>query len=298
MKLRAKQIILFFLIFALIFAMPGCGKDKKKTSVSSTLTVTFLDVGQGDCAFIECDGEYMLIDAGPKGSSDKVRKYLLQENVYTLKYLVLSHLDEDHIGGILKDALRNVSIEYVLSNQHISVNTELERKLIAYKQKIPQKGDTFQLGSAKIEVISVQSSDRNDSLVIMIHHGKTRFLFTGDIEAAQQKEVADTLLSMAKDIKKSEVLIKMPHHGAYNPDNSFLGDITENYLATMVNHSYAKYFVISVGKNNRYGHPHKKTIEIIEQALPSGKHKKDCLFRTDENGDIVFTSNGKKITPS
>lgn len=298
MNLITKRIILFLLIFALIFAMPGCGKDKKKASASSTLTVTFLDVGQGDCALVECDGEYMLIDAGPKGSSDKVRKYLLRENVYTLKYLVLSHLDEDHIGGILKDALRNVSVEYVLSNQNISVNTELERKLIAYKQKIPKKGDTFQLGSAKVEVISVRSENRNDSLVLMIHHGKTRFLFTGDIEAAQQKAVADTLLGMSKELKKAEVLIKMPHHGAYNPDNSFLDGITENYLATLVNHSYARYFVISVGENNRYDHPHKKTLEIIEQALPSGKHKKDCLFRTDENGDIVFTSNGKKITPS
>ena len=261
------------------------------------MTVTFLDVGQGDCALIECDGEYMLIDAGPKGTSREVQRYLLQENVRNLKYLVISHLHEDHIGGILKDALVNVSIDCVLSNQDISANMELASKLAAYKQIIPQKGDTYRLGSATIEMISVRSSNRNDSLVLMIEHGKTRFLFTGDIEAEQQKEVADTLLGMSNELKKSEVLLKMPHHGAYNIDENLPYDASDNYLYSLINHSYASYFVISVGNANSHGHPDEDTLDLINNTLSSKDLKeRDHLFRTDKNGTIVFTSNTKKIT--
>ena len=92
----------------------------------------------------------------------------------------------------------------------------------------------------------------------------------------------------------------MPHHGGYNADPSLPSGASDNSLATLVDASYAKYFVISVGEGNSYGHPHRETLDIISQALDTDVQALDrsaYYFRTDKCGNVVFISNGKKIIP-
>lgn len=288
------RIIILLLIFCIVLAAVGCSKS----SVNSTLTVTFIDVGQGDAALVECDGEYMLIDTGPnsKTSSDKIRGLLLEKDIFTLKYLVISHMHDDHYGGLINNALQNVKIETTLCNEDPYRNSNVGSHLDGSRLIIPKPDETgYKIGSATIEIVDVRADKKNDSLVLLITHGETSFLFTGDIEKEAQSSAAAKLREMADTLDGGENLIKMPHHGAYNSDPFLPDNASDNSLATLVSAAYAKYFVISVGKND-YGHPDHRTLEVIDQAAPEGFKKTEYLFQTNNNGNIVATSDGKKIT--
>lgn len=288
------RIITLLLIFCIVLSVVGC----TKSSGNSPLTVTFIDVGQGDAALVECDGEFMLIDTGPnnKATGDKIRRLLLDKGIFTLKYLVISHLHDDHYGGLINNALQNVKIETTLCNEDPYRNSNVGRHLDGSQLIIPKPGETgYNLGGATIEIVDVKADKKNDSLVLLITYGETSFLFTGDIEKEAQSSASAKLREMADVLDGGENLIKMPHHGAYNSDPFLPDNASDNSLATLVSAAYAKYFVISVGKND-YGHPDPKTLEIIDQAAPKGYKKTEYLFQTNNNGDIVATSDGKKIT--
>ena len=292
-----KRILALFLIICIILPAAGCSKS----SYGSTLTVTFIDVGQGDAALVECGGEYMLIDTGPdnKTSSDKIRRLLLEKNILTLKYLVISHMHDDHYGGLIKDALRNVKIETTLCNEDPHKNSNVISNLDGSRVIIPTPGEKgYMLGSATIEIIDVRADQPNDSLVLLITHGKTSFLFTGDIEKDAQSRAAAKLREMSDKLENGENLIKMPHHGAYNSDQYLPDNAYDNSLGTLVTAAYAKYFVISVGKNNSYGHPHRDTLDLIDRVLKIHNLDPSTHFSRTDEGDIVATSDGKKITIS
>ena len=290
-----KRIIALVLILSIVLAVAGCSRS----AGNSKLTVTFIDVGQGDAALVECGGESMLIDTGPnnKTTGEKIRKLLLDKGIYTLKYLVISHLHDDHYGGLLNNALQNVEIKATLCNEDPYRKSNVASCLDGSRLIIPKAGEEFSLGSATIKVVDVSSNQANDSLVLLISYENTNFLFTGDIEKEAHSRVAEKLRELSNELEGKENLIKMPHHGAYNSDQYLPNDAYDNSLNTLVSASYAEYFVISVGKNNSYNHPHRETLELIDQVLE--KHnldKTEHFFRTDENGDIVVTSDGKTIT--
>ena len=259
------------------------------------LTVTFIDVGQGDSALVECGGEAMLIDVGPntRTVSGKIRQLLLEKDIYTLKYLVISHLHEDHYGGLVGDALKNVEIQTTLCNEDPYKLSHVGSHLGGSRLIVPKKGETYTLGGATVTVVDACAGQPNDSLVLLISYGDTGFLFTGDIEKEAHSRVSKALRDMSAELGK-EVLIKMPHHGAYNSDPFLPDNASDNSLATLVSAAHATHFVISVGKND-YGHPDRRTLELIRQAL-HGADPEAHLFRTDENGDIAAVSNGKTIT--
>lgn len=290
-----KRIIALFLIISIVLAVTGCSKS----AGNSKLTVTFIDVGQGDAALVECDGEYMLIDTGPnnKATGEKIRKLLLDKGIYTLKYLVISHLHDDHYGGLVNNALQNVEIKAILCNEDPYRKSNVASHLDGSQLIIPTQGETYSIGSATIKIVDVCADQSNDSLVLLINHKNTNFLFTGDIEKEAHSRVAAQLRAMSDELSGGENLIKMPHHGAYNSDQFLPDNAYDNSLGTLISASYAKYFVISVGKNNSYNHPHRETLDLIDQVLRvQNLDKAAHLFRTDENGDIVATSDGKTIT--
>lgn len=290
-----KRIFALFLIFSIVLTVTGCSKSVG----NSKLTVTFIDVGQGDAALVECDGEYMLIDTGPnnKATGEKIRKLLLDKGIYTLKYLVISHLHDDHYGGLVNNALQNAEIKATLCNEDPYRKSNVASHLDGSQLIIPTQGETYSIGSATVKIVDVCADQSNDSLVLLISHGNTNFLFTGDIEKEAHSRVAAQLRAMSDELKDGENLIKMPHHGAYNSDQFLPDNAYDNSLGTLISASYAKYFVISVGKNNSYNHPHRETLELIDQVLQVYSLDKAAhFFRTDENGDIVATSDGKTIT--
>jgi len=117
---------------------------------------------------------------------------------------------------------------------------------------IPAIGDTFELGSAAVEVVDVCAEEDNDSLVLLITYGDTRFLFTGDIEEAAQKRISDKYENELDEPFNID-LIKMPHHGSYT-------GTLYRFLRTFM----PEYAVISVGKGNTYGHPHTQSVHFCD----------------------------------
>lgn len=288
-----KRIVALILLLAALLCLCSCAKDKE-----SSFCIQFIDVGQGDAALVECDGHYMLIDGGEKSAGAKVSETLAEEGVRKLDILVASHLHSDHIGGLIGALDHGPRIGRVISNADDG-DTETFREFKQALRKsrsrirIPSVGDRFELGSATVEVVDVSAREDNDSLVLLITYGKTRFLFTGDIERRAQLRVAEAL-GLDREKQGDWVsLIKMPHHGAYHDDAGY----AENALYRLFWEYDPDYFVISVGEDNRYGHPHSETMALIEDMVVKAKGQawEDHVFRTDERGDVTVRSNGKEI---
>ena len=283
-----KKFVSLILVFTLSLCLCAC----TQTSRDSTFSVQFIDVGQGDAALVECDGHYMLIDGGDKSAGDKVYNVLVEKDIRALDYLVISHLHSDHYGGLIKALTYAQKIrEKVFCNAKYSDKapfSDFQNRLLnigAPKITIPRSGESFYLGSAKVEFLyvaanenSISVAEPNDSLVLLITYGQTRFLFTGDIEYTAQTTIAE---SFDNSSDNSISVIKMPHHGAYQ-DNRH-----RTALYHLIRSYHPQYGVISCG-SNQYGHPDSRTLSLLEDADVT-------VYRTDKDGDITFRSDGKSI---
>lgn len=294
------RVVSILLVIVLVFSLCSCGS----TGPNSSFSIKFIDVGQGDAALIECDGHHMLIDGGDKKHGENVYRALEQEQVRRLDILVISHFHEDHYAGIL-DGIKNVTkIDKVISNEDTYLNGKGEDEDVNFEDSreeeavfadfnhaismagvnqitIPKKGEKYYLGRAVVEVVDVASGKNNDSLVLLVTYGDTKFLFTGDIEENAQKRISDNYANVSDKEYKID-LIKMPHHGSYT-------GTLYNFFRTFM----PDYVVISVGANNRYGHPDQKTLDMMTNDKSGWKPK---IYRTDLNGDIVVLSDGKTLS--
>lgn len=281
MKRRLLSIICLLI---LVFGLCGC----TDTASSSSFSIVFLDVGQGDSALVECDGHYMLIDGGDVQAGDKIYRALEERGIQKLDILAISHLHEDHYGGLIKALTYASSIGKTICNSSESSSdkfAELEHQLSINEASItiPHEGDKYKLGSADVEVVDVASAEANDSLVLLVTYGDTRFLFTGDIQYSGQKRLVEKYAKGGDEVFKIDV-IKIPHHGSWGPGGS-----NDNDLNRLMRTFSPDYAVISVGAGNRYGHPHRETLELLDQAEVK-------VYRTDQNGDITVKSNGKELS--
>lgn len=253
--------------------------NQKVKGKTSELTVHYLDVGQGDCILAECDGEYMLIDAGDNDQGTKIQNYLTKQGVKKLKYAVGTHPDADHIGGLdvilYKFACGTVMMPDMTKDTATYRDVVDTMKQKKYKNTVPEPGDSFKLGSAVCTVLGPTKSyedANNNSIVLMVEHGENRFLFMGD---AEEEEEADILKSGA-DVEAD--VLKAGHHGSrYSSSKKFLEAVSPEYA------------VISCGENNSYGHPHAETLNNLRAMGVE-------VFRSDEQGTIVAVSDGSKIT--
>lgn len=282
MKKTLRKILLplALLLVVLISACAATGAVDK----NSTFSILFLDVGQGDAALVECDGHYMLIDGGDSAAGEIVYGALKERDIRKLDILAISHLHADHIGGLPRALAYATSISRTICNANYSdkqVFRNLEHELAINDSKItvPATGESLMLGSATIEVIDASAEEENDSLVLLITYGDTRFLFTGDIESTAQTRISD-LYENESDSPFEVDLIKMPHHGSYT-------GTLYRFLRTFM----PDYAVISVGADNPYGHPSRNTMELLENPNLGA-----TVYRTDQVGDILVRSNGKKLS--
>lgn len=275
-----KKIASVIFIFCFVLSLTSCSP-----SDTSDFSITFIDVGQGDAALVSCDGHYMLVDGGPIGAGEKVYNTLFDYNVTHLDILVISHMHEDHIGGLGEALTYPTTIGSVLSitDENDSNNfDELSSELSiaeAYNITVPQENDKYKLGNAEIEIVAVgDPAVNNDSLVILVTYGKHKFLFTGDMEFNMEKKLCEKY-----NDNFPITLLKVSHHGSDGKDEHTT--ITSIRFLRMLNPKYA---VISVGENNRYGHPSEQTLSRLKQANVK-------TYRTDYNGTIVVTSDGSTI---
>ena len=212
----------------------------QKVPSDETLTVRFLDVGQGDSILLSCGEDTMLIDGGPVEEGQFLVSRLNRLDVTELTYVVNTHPDEDHCGG-LAAVLAKYPAEHVYSSV-TEYTTKVFSNVVKYTEEqgrqieVPQTGTHWSLGSAAVTVIGpVQeySDPNNGSLVLRVDYGGTSFLFTGDME---QKAEGDLLESSA-DVRAD--VLKVGHHGS--PTSS------SKAFLTAVQPSVA---VISVGADN------------------------------------------------
>jgi len=244
----------------------------------STFNIHFIDVGQGDAALIECDGHYMLIDGGNKSDSSKIYSILKNASVTKLDIVIGSHAHEDHIGG-LPGAYNYTTTDLTLCPV-TSYDTEAFEDFIRYANQngegitIPRVGDQYMLGSAEITILGVNSGteDNDTSIVLKVQYGDTSFVFTGDAERIAEQVILDSGFDL------SATVLKIGHHGS--------SDATTYHFLREIMPQYA---IISAGEGNSYGHPTDDTLSRLRDADV-------MVFRTDLQGDIYCSSDGKTVT--
>lgn len=268
---KAMKKILAFLLVLLLPAM-----------ALADLEAHFLDVGQGDCAIIRCDGEYMVIDGGPKSASNYVYSYIRSALETTrIDYVVSTHPHVDHVGG-LATVLNAAQVDLLLTPV-LEWDSEAFNSMIKYADmqgtviSVPEQGDTMQLGGATVTILlcwpdAIEYGRTNDSsIVLRIDYGETSFLFTGDAEDWSEYMLIDEGVNLKADV------LKVAHHGSiYSSTAEFLEEVSPEYA------------VISAGKENKYGHPHEAVLDRL--AAVGAK-----TLRTDEMGTIIIKSDGKSL---
>jgi len=270
------------LLLLAVIAAAGLWIPPSRSDATGLLRVTFIDVGQGDAAWLSTpDGWDILIDGGPQGAGAELVSFLDDQGVVDIEVLILSHSDADHVGGLVA-VVENLDVDLTLTNcQAYPTTIYLTFVSLLYSKAIPsicvREGDTFTWGSYVAGVAvnppdplmsGTRSDVNNNSIVLRISYGSVDFLFTGDIESD-----AEAAILLRGSTLEAEIL-KGAHHGS---DSSS----TEAFL-TQVD---AKEAVISVGAGNPYGHPASQTLQSVRSAGAS-------VYRTDLYGTIVVTTDG------
>ena len=270
-KLRLACIVGFLLLNCLIYYIPNPG-----------FYITFISVGQGDGILIHGDnGTKVMVDGGSTSEKQVAKNcivpYLKAEGIGTIDYSIITHTDKDHISGILEILENNNSNKIRIKNlvmPDINMKDDTYNELIekAKLKKINvlyiKKGDTLSLGKTKIKCIypetTTTASDKNDYCTVLSVKNKTsKILLTGDISKEIEEKIKD-------DIEENYTVLKVAHHGSnYSSSEKFLKKVNP------------KYSIISVGKNNSYGHPGNETMERLRK-------QGGVIYRTDEKGGITI----------
>lgn len=285
--------ILFVLILALLFApdfktvrdsiannLPSFQKQQEvKKGGLSQMQVHFLDVGQGDATLITCGSHSMLIDAGNNNKGTAIQDTLQHLGITELDYIIGTHPDADHIGGLDVIITKFPSKALLMPDYEKDTKTydEVIRAASYRHLKMihPKAGATYQLGDASFTIlgpVKKYSSANDNSICLLLQHGENRFLFTGDAE----EEAESDMLASWKDL--SADVYKVPHHGSKTAT-------TEAFFDKVC----PIYAVISCGQDNSYGHPN---AEVLNRLRSSSVQ----MFRTDDQGTITASSNGTNIT--
>ncbi len=277
---RCINIFISAILVALILS--SCSLDSlfyEEGNVNTgNLIAHFLDVGQGDCTFIELpNGETMLIDASVSGLGEGIEDYIKNCGYTKIDYLVATHPHADHIGSMAY-IVENMDIGKIYMPNVSTTTRTFENLLTAISEKgmkiqSAKAGmNIFNDGNLYIDILApveiVEDDLNNCSIVLKITYENNSFLFTGDAEKAEFETIYE---DMSADV------LKVPHHGSRTS--------TYKKFLERVNPQIA---VISLGKDNEYGHPHKSTLKYLKEFGVT-------IYRTDKDATVIVTSDGNDI---
>lgn len=279
------KIIIFIIIFVSML-----NQIYKENNI---LEINFVDVGQGDCTYIKTPkGKNIIIDGG-EGNSDKydygekvLLPYLLDKQVSRINYLIATHADSDHIGGLFA-VLENIKVDKILIGIQPETSKQFEDLVEIAKRKnieiIILKAGNKLIIEKNIYInvlwpienkLIEENSLNNNSLVFKITYNNFSALFTGDIEEVAERQIVE---EYKENGILNSTLLKVAHHGSKSSSiNLFLEEVQP------------KVALIGVGQNNNFGHPNIGVLERLD-------FYKTKIYRTDENGEvnIFITKEGK-----
>lgn len=283
-KLAAKLAAMFIVISLVLCSCSlsintDSDTESKTTPTSGTFSVHYLDVGQGDSIFIELPNQKcMLIDAGENMYGKSITEYINNLGYQKIDYLVATHPHADHIGSMAYVVKHNDIGEIYMPK--VATTTKTYENLL---NAISDKGLKVKSAKAGMNIVddndfsinilapvTIEEDDLNNcSIILKMNYKSDSFLFLGD---AEKKELETVTADMSAEV------LKVGHHGSRTS--------TTKALLEEVNPKYA---VISLGKNNSYGHPHKSTLKLLDEFGVE-------TYRTDEDGTIVISTEGSGVT--
>lgn len=282
MKKRKKSCRLWLLIAFCLLSGIGVKFSPISNHIGNEteakLRVSFIDVGQADCTLIQLpNGENMLIDAGNNENGAEVVKYLKNEGIGRIAYLIGTHPHADHIGG-LDDVISAFDIGAFYMPK-VQTNTKTFQEVLEAAKRKGLKVKTAKAGMSVakneefgIDILAPNGESyeylNNYSAVIRLVYGETSFLFTGDAERLSEEEIGAEV---------SADVLKVGHHGSKtSTSEAFLQRVSPRYA------------YISCGEGNSYGHPHRETLRKLQEAGVT-------VYRADRDGTVVFRSDGKHL---
>jgi competence protein ComEC len=288
---KLRLIILAILLLGAIFSAYALWRESR----NGILTVAFLDVGQGDAIYIESpSGNQMLIDGGPGKAVLRELSKVMPFYDRSIDVVLATHADRDHIGG-LPDVLQkykvNIFMESGVPGESSSYN-ELENIISddGIKKILARRGMSVDLGDGAVLQILFPDRDpvgmetNTASIVARLVYGENEFLLTGDSPLAIENYLV-SLGSQSRTFGTGAVqsptlasnVLKAGHHGSKT-------STSQNFVSAVS----PQYAIISVGKDNRYGHPNQETLDTLANFGAK-------ILRTDLLGRIIFKSDGVNL---
>jgi len=275
-------LLCIFLVFVAVGIYVSYNPTLKTSlNLENNMITHFIDVGQGDCILIQVNNKNLLIDSGTGDSAKKIVKYLKNNSITKLDYVIATHPHDDHIGG-MSSVIDAFKVDEFYAPKVTSSLQAFEDMVISLKNKnlkikVAKPNIALDLGpNTSCVMLSPNKTNYEDinnySCAIKLSYKNSTYLFTGDIEKLAEKEILDKGYDL-----KAEVL-KVAHHGS----NS---STSEEFL----NKVSPKVAVISCGTYNSYGHPNKEILDKLK--------KSNCtIYRTDLNKNIILISDGINIS--
>lgn len=280
-RLNVHQVIVAVLIFVSIaWSLRG----QQWRLQESALHIWIFDIGQGDAIFVETpDGKQMLIDGGPDNTVLSKLPSVMWPWDRTIDAVVVSHPDADHITGLVS-VLDRYRVSHIYETG-VRGGTAMIKELVRAIESEPAQhhlgraGQSFEFDGVQIDILwptqeaIVKEKDRNNTSIVMrLRYGKSTILLTGDAEASVEEQIA----GIVGDIDA----LKVGHHGSKTSTSMDFLWKTKPEIS-----------LVSAGEENRYGHPHPIILTRLSQIGSE-------IWRTDIDGDILITSDGKRIQAS
>lgn len=255
------------------------GSQETEVVETGTMSVHFLDVGQGLCIVVIQDDHVLVYDGGDRDTSSFVVSYLKELGVTKIDYLISSHYDSDHVSGLI-GCLNVFDVENVMGSNYVQ-DSKLYTSFMEGVDKqgleiqYPNVGDAFCFGDAEFTILApaeITDDSNANSVAIKLTFGEKSFIFTGDTTVASEKAMVESGIDLKCDV------LSAGHHGSATSSSSLFLEKT-----------LPEYVVISCSADNSYGHPHVEVMELLKQMEID-------LFRNDVQGTVIATTDGKEIT--